>query len=142
MEQCFAMQTNNDDLIVSEVANSIALVTLNRAAVRNALNQNVRRLLAEQFEILGRNPSIRCIVLTGGAKVFAAGADLSEISECSPIDMHLRQVHRLWQSIRDCPKPIIAAVNGYALGGGCELAMHADIIVAGRTASFLSLIHI
>jgi enoyl-CoA hydratase/carnithine racemase len=136
MEQCFAMQTNNDDLIVSEVANSIALVTLNRAAVRNALNQNVRRLLAEQFEILGRNPSIRCIVLTGGAKVFAAGADLSEISECSPIDMHLRQVHRLWQSIRDCPKPIIAAVNGYALGGGCELAMHADIIVAGRTASF------
>lgn len=130
------MQTNQNELIISEVANGIALVTLNRPGVRNALNQNVRRLLAEQFEILGRNPNIRCIVLTGGTKVFAAGADLSEINGCSPIDMHLRQVHRLWQSITDCPKPIIAAVNGYALGGGCELAMHADIIVAGRTAAF------
>ena len=130
------MQTIENEVIASTNSNGIAVLRINRPEVRNALNQSVRCKLAEHFDRLGRDPNIRCIVLTGGDKVFAAGADLREIAECTPIDMHLRQVHRLWQSIADCPKPVIAAVNGYALGGGCELAMHADIIVAGRTATF------
>ncbi|MDR2001333.1 MAG: enoyl-CoA hydratase [Zoogloeaceae bacterium] len=130
------MQTNTNDVFAYPDDNGVAVVKLHRPEVRNALNQSVRTQLAKQFDTLGRDQSIRCIVLTGGDKVFAAGADLREISEYSSIDMHLRQVHRLWQAISDCPKPIIAAVNGYALGGGCELAMHADIIVAGRSASF------
>lgn len=110
------------------------MVQLNRPQARNALNQGTRTQLAECFESLGRDPDIRCLIVTGGNKMFAAGADLREIAEASAIEMHQRQVHRLWKAISDCPKPVIAAVNGYALGGGCELAMHADIIVAGRNA--------
>lgn len=130
------MQTNRHDFILMEQQGSVAVVRLNRPEARNALNQSLRQQLAEQFEVLGRNPDVRCIVLTGGEKVFAAGADLKEIADASAIAMHQRQVHHLWESISDCPKPVIAAVNGYALGGGCELAMHADIIVAGRNAQF------
>lgn len=130
------MQTKQNSVVLSRPSDGVALLCLNRPEVKNTLNHNVRRQLAEHFDVLGRDPDIRCIVLTGGGAVFAAGADLREIAECSAIDMHLRQVHRLWQAIADCPKPVIAAVNGYALGGGCELAMHADIIVAGRNAAF------
>ncbi len=130
------MQTKKPVIVLTEQHGGVAILRLNRPEARNALNQSLRQQLAEQFEALGRNPAVRCIVLTGGDKVFAAGADLKEIAETSAIAMHQRQVHRLWQSIADCPKPVIAAVNGYALGGGCELAMHADIIVAGKSAQF------
>lgn len=125
-----------NEIIVTRPEPGIATLCINRPEVRNALNQSVRQQLAEHFTALGQDPGIRCIILTGGDKVFAAGADLRDIAESSPIDMHLRQVQRLWQAIAGCPKPVIAAVNGYAWGGGCELAMHADIIVAGENASF------
>lgn len=125
-----------NEVTLSSPESGIALLSINRPDVRNALNQNVRKQLAEHFSVLAVDPEARCIVLTGGDKVFAAGADLRDIAECSPIDMHLRNVQRLWQAIAGCPKPLIAAVNGYAWGGGCELAMHADIIIAGRNASF------
>jgi len=130
------MRTAQNEVITSVDAKGVAQVRLNRPEARNALSHSMRRRLAEQFDLLGSDPTVRCIVLTGGDKVFAAGADLREIAESTPIDMHLRRVHRLWQAIANCPKPVIAAVNGYALGGGCELAMHADIIVAGRAATF------
>lgn len=125
-----------EEVILTGPDEGIATIRINRPDARNALNQNVRRCLAEHFTTLGQNTETRCIILTGGDKFFAAGADLRDIAECSAIDMHLRQVHRLWRAIADCPRPVIAAVNGYALGGGCELAMHADIIVAGENASF------
>ncbi|HJV84666.1 MAG TPA: enoyl-CoA hydratase [Noviherbaspirillum sp.] len=124
------------EVILSRPEPGIAVLTIHRPDVRNALNRSVREQLAAHFDALGRDDQTRCIILTGGERVFAAGADLHEIAEATPIDMHLRQVQRLWQSISGCPKPVIAAVNGYALGGGCELAMHADIIVAGESASF------
>lgn len=130
------MQSSEPEVVVSRPSGSVALVRLNRPAARNALNQNVRRLLAEHFDELGRDPSVRCVVVTGGDKVFAAGADLKEIADCSAIEMHQRQVQRLWAAVSSCSKPVVAAVNGYALGGGCELAMHADMIVAGRGAAF------
>lgn len=130
------MQTTTDPVVVTRPTERIAIVQLNRPDARNALNRESRMLLARHFEALGRDLDIRCVIITGGNKVFAAGADLKEIADASAIEMHQRQVHRLWKSISDCPKPVIAAVNGYALGGGCELAMHADIIIAGQSAQF------
>lgn len=79
---------------------------------------------------------MRCIVLTGGDTVFAAGADLRDMADRGAVEIMLRNTHTLRQTIAACPKPVIAAVSGLAWGGGCELAMHADIIVAGRSASF------
>ena len=117
-------------------APGVARLTIHRPEVRNALNQAVREQLAEQFSTLGRNAEVRTIILTGGDTVFAAGADLTEFADKNAVQMQQRTVHLLWQAIAECPKPIVAAVNGYALGGGCELAMHADIIVAGRNATF------
>ena len=123
-------------VIVERPSPQVAIVRLNRPEARNALNQQVRMQLAEHFTALGRDPEVRAIVLTGGDKYFAAGADLREMAEAGAIEIMLRNTHRLWGAIASCPKPVIAAVNGFAWGGGCELAMHADIIVAGEGASF------
>lgn len=125
-----------NEVLLAGPSDGVAVLTINRPEARNALNQNVRQQLAEHFTALGRDPETRCIVLTGGGSFFAAGADLREIADSAPIELHLRNVQRLWGAIAQCPKPVIAAVNGYALGGGCELAMHADIIVAGENARF------
>ncbi len=124
------------EVLLEQPAEGIALVRLNRPEVRNALNVAMRQLLAEHFSALGADETTRCIILTGGEKVFAAGADLRDMVERTPVEMLARHSERLWQPITSCPKPVIAAVNGYALGGGCELAMLADIIVAGEGASF------
>jgi len=96
----------------------------------------VRELLAKHFADLGNDEITRCIILTGGDKVFAAGADIRDMVDRTPMEMMARRTDRLWAPIASCPKPVIAAVNGYALGGGCELAMQADIIIAGEGASF------
>lgn len=125
-----------NEVILTGPEAGVATLRINRPDARNALNQNVRQQLAEYVSALGRDAETRCIILTGGDQYFVAGADLRDLAECSAIDMHLRYVHRLWKAIAECPKPIIAAVNGYALGGGCELAMHADIIIAGENATF------
>lgn len=125
-----------DAVVVERPNPQVAVVRLNRPEARNALNQQVRTQLAEHFTALGRDPEVRAIVLTGGDKYFAAGADLREMAEAGAIEIMLRNTHRLWGAIASCPKPVIAAVNGFAWGGGCELAMHADIIVAGEGSSF------
>lgn len=122
------------DVLLETPADGIAVVRLNRPQVRNALSGNVRELLAQHFTALGGDDSTRCIIITGGDTVFAAGADLRDMVERTPIEMMARP--NLWAPIANCPKPVIAAVNGYAYGGGCELAMLADIIVAGEGASF------
>ncbi len=114
----------------------VALLRLNRPAARNALNTDLRTQLAALFAQLGDDAATRSIVITGDRKAFAAGADLKEIAGDTPIDMLQRPVLKLWRTIAGCPKPVIAAVNGVALGGGCELALHADIIIAGEHATF------
>jgi enoyl-CoA hydratase len=124
------------DVILESPAAGVALVRLNRPEVKNALNLSLRQELAEHFRKLGADTDTRCIVLTGGDKVFAAGADIRDMAERSAIEMMLRNINLLWEPIASCPKPVIAAVNGYAWGGGCELAMHADIIIAGESATF------
>lgn len=114
----------------------VAVIKIHRPEAKNALNTQVRKDLAQAFSKLSFDDNIHAIVLTGGDSVFAAGADLKEMATASSTEMMLRHTERYWNVIAQCPKPVIAAVNGYALGGGCELAMHADIIIAGKSAIF------
>ena len=114
----------------------VAIVEIHRPEARNALNLELRQQFSEAFQYLSKLDAVKAIVLTGGEKVFAAGADIKDFTTVTTAQMYLRHTEQYWQSIVDCPKPIIAAVNGYALGGGCELAMHADIIIAGENAKF------
>lgn len=125
-----------DNLLLDYPAEGVARLTLNRPEASNALDQALRNALRAQFTRLSDDRSVGCIVLTGGDKVFAAGADLKAMVESNPVDILLLENQRMWQAIADCPKPVIAAVNGFALGGGCELAMHADMILAGDSAQF------
>jgi enoyl-CoA hydratase/carnithine racemase len=114
----------------------VALIRITRPEVRNALNLEVRRELAAHFRAMEDDAAIRCVVIAGDETAFAAGADLKEMSDKSALDMYMMGSRKLWKAIGDCPLPVIAAVNGFALGGGCELAMHADIIIAGEGAQF------
>ncbi|KPH00946.1 enoyl-CoA hydratase [Pseudomonas sp. RIT-PI-q] len=115
---------------------AVAVVRIDRPEVKNALNGAVREQLATIFRALADDDRVRAIVLTGGEQCFVAGADIREFADASPIEMYRRHTEYLWEAISRCPKPVIAAVNGVALGGGCELAMHCDIIVAGQSARF------
>lgn len=123
-------------IICETLDNGVSVIKLNRPNVRNALNAELREQMAEIFIKLNDDPQTKAIVLTGGDKVFAAGADINDFLTAKTVDVYLRHSERYWDAITHCRKPIIAAVNGYALGGGCELAMHADIIVAGKSAKF------
>lgn len=114
----------------------IALVKLNRPKVLNALSTDLMRELVDQLFTLDDNPQVRVIILTGDDRAFAAGADIAQMVEATPIDQINDNRFRSWQQLAQITKPIIAAVNGYALGGGCELAMHCDFIIAGDSAKF------
>jgi enoyl-CoA hydratase len=122
--------------ILVERDEHVGIVTLNRPKELNALRTDLRRELVEALEEFDRDDGIGCIVITGaGDRAFAAGADIKEMSDKSPIEMMLGGF-ATWQRIRNIHKPMIAAVEGYALGGGCELAMHCDMIVASENARF------
>mgnify|MGYP001211971414 FL=1 len=123
-------------VLVERPADGVGLIRINRPEARNAINMEVRALIAERLTELGEDEATRCIVLTGNDKSFAAGADIKEMAGVGPIEMIQRETHKLWTKISACPKPVIAAVSGFALGGGCELAMTCDIIIAGESARF------
>ena len=123
-------------VLVEHPAEGVTLVRINRPEARNALNMEVRRLIAKHLTEAGEDEAVRCVVLTGNEKSFAAGADIKEMAGAGTVDMIARGTHKLWRTIAACPKPVIAAVNGFALGGGCELAMTCDIIIAGESAQF------
>jgi enoyl-CoA hydratase len=115
----------------------IATVQLNRPEVLNALNEELLDELAKALAALDDDDAIRCIVLTGNERAFAAGADIKEaFVTATPVSMLKQDLTSKWEAIRRIRTPIIAAVSGYALGGGCELAMICDIIVASETAQF------
>jgi len=115
---------------------NVGIVTLNRPNALNALNFQLVGEVAEALMEFERDESIRCIVITGaGEKAFAAGADIKEMSNKSPIDMMMGGFEA-WERIKRVRKPMIAAVGGFALGGGCELAMYCDLIVASENARF------
>jgi enoyl-CoA hydratase len=123
-------------VLAERPAEGVGLIRINRPDARNALNMEVRTLLAKHLTGMADDAAVRCIVLTGNDKAFAAGADIKEMANAGTIEMLARGTHKLWRTIYACPKPVIAAVNGYALGGGCELAMTCDIIIAGEGARF------
>ena len=123
-----------DQVIVERPASDIVVLKINRPQVRNALNLEVRTRLADEVARAGADDSVRCIVITGSDTVFAAGADIGEMADAGPVEVMARNVQKYWRTLMDCPKPLIAAVEGFALGGGLELALCADIIVAGEGA--------
>jgi enoyl-CoA hydratase/carnithine racemase len=126
--------TAPDSLLVERPSKDIVVCKINRPQVRNALNLDVRVRLADAVTQHAADPEIRCLIVTGSDAAFAAGADIGEMAEAGPVEVMARNVQKYWRAITDCPKPVIAAVEGYALGGGLELALCADIIVAGEGA--------
>ncbi len=121
-------------VVVDYPAEGVARLRLNRPEARNALNTKMRRALAEAVRAADDDARIRCAIISGTEKYFAAGADLKEIVDLGPADMWRLEILRFWKVIAAFSKPLIAAVSGPALGGGCELALHADIILAARSA--------
>lgn len=124
------------DLLVERPAPRVALVRLNRPNKRNALSVDLRTELLATLQTLAAEAEVRALVLAGGEKVFAAGADLAEIETAGAVDMVLRATHALWAAFSRLGKPMIASVRGAALGGGLELALRADLIVAGEGSRY------
>ena len=123
--------------LVVDLEDHVTTIRLNRPDAMNALNSELLAELADAIRDADRNEKVRCIILTGSEKAFAAGADISEMADKSFVevftsDMFCAEV----EAVMQCRKPIIAAVSGYALGGGCELAMICDFIIASDTAKF------
>jgi enoyl-CoA hydratase len=122
--------------ILTETRGKVALATLNRPAALNALNAGLIRDLSDAIDTWEADPGIGCIVITGSEKAFAAGADIKEMQSKSYMDAFLGDFIGAWDRVARCRKPTLAAVAGFALGGGCELAMMCDIIIAADTAKF------
>jgi enoyl-CoA hydratase len=123
-------------LVERDETRKIALVRLNRPKQLNALNGPTMDALCDALESLDRDEAIRAIVVTGDEKAFAAGADISEMAGATPMDMLRTNRIAQWDRVRRITKPVIAAVSGWCLGGGCELAMALDLIIASDSAKF------
>lgn len=124
------------EMIKVDIKEGIATITLNRPEVLNALNSQVFNELAEAAIQLGGDDSVRVVLITGGPKVFAAGADIKQMVEMTAVDMALtdKPSHRAFHLLENMPKPVIAVIAGYALGGGLELALTADFRIAADNA--------
>lgn len=119
-----------------QVEKHIALIELNRPKELNALNRQLMLEIRDTLRELDEDDNVRVVILTGGPKVFAAGADIKQMADATAIDMLNIDQFSTWDQIKKTRKPIIAAVSGFALGGGCELAMTCDMIIASETARF------
>lgn len=123
--------------IIAEINGKVGLITLNRPNQLNALNDALVEELAVALESFESDQNIGCIVITGSSRAFAAGADIGAMVDLSYMDAYKGDyITRNWERVRTCRKPVIAAVAGFALGGGCELAMMCDMIFASDTAKF------
>ena len=120
--------------ILTETDGPLAIVTLHRPKVLNALNHELMEELVQALTEFDQDDEIRVIVLTGSERAFAAGADIKEMSDETTIGIMLKDRFATWDKIKNIKKPIIAAVSGFALGGGCELMMNCDIVVAAESA--------
>ncbi len=124
------------ETIIVEERGSVGLIRLNRPQALNALNSKVLDDLTTALGAFDHDDRIGCVVLTGSEKAFAAGADIKEMQPINFVDAYLADMFADWQKVERVRKPIIAAVSGYALWGGCELAMMCDFILAASTAKF------
>lgn len=122
--------------ILVESEPPVGIIRLNRPKLLNALSFNVLREILDALEGFDKDDKIRATVLTGSDDAFSAGADIKELSEATPVTLIERNQFAVWDRLKRVAKPVIAAVSGHALGGGCELAMSCDIIIASETARF------
>lgn len=122
--------------IVVETRGNVGLVTLNRPQALNALNETLIAELNDALDGFESNPEIGCTVITGSEKAFAAGADVKEMAEKGYVEAYLAKFLDGWTRLTETRKPVIAAVSGFCLGGGLELAMMCDLIIASETARF------
>jgi enoyl-CoA hydratase len=126
----------SDDLVLVERDEPIAVVRLNRPKQLNALSDELMSALVDALRRLDGDEAIRCIVVGGSERAFAAGADIEQLARASPVEMYYQRRVDRWDEIRALWTPLVAAVSGFCLGGGCELAMACDLIVASETAKF------
>ncbi len=125
------------ELINVETRDAVGLVTLNRPQALNALNTQLVQEIGAAVGAFERDPAVGCIVITGSEKAFSAGADIGEMKDKSFADAYMEDfITKDWEAVSRCRKPVIAAVAGFALGGGCEMALMCDIIIAADTAKF------
>lgn len=125
-----------DEMILTETHRKVGLITFNRPQAMNALNNQLMRELMDALESFDKNDAIRAMVITGNEKAFAAGADIKEMADKSIHQMMDTDHVAVFGRIRTIRKPVIAAVSGFALGGGCEVALSCDIIIASESAKF------
>src|SRR6516165_8122435 len=122
--------------VLTSTEGHVGIVTLNRPDKLNALSLELMKQLVAALEAFDQDDNIYVIVLASGERAFAAGADINDMAEATPVSLLTGNQFARWERIGKIAKPIIAAVSGYALGGGCELAMHCDLIIASETAQF------
>jgi enoyl-CoA hydratase len=127
---------SSEPLVLVERDDPIGVVRLNRPKQLNALSDDLMGALVEALRELDGDEAIRCIVVGGSDRAFAAGADIGQLAQASPIEMYYQRRVDRWDEIRALWTPLVAAVSGFCLGGGCELAMACDLIVASETAQF------
>jgi enoyl-CoA hydratase len=126
----------NYEMILTEIHNRVGLITLDRPKAMNALNNQLMREVMDALESFDRQEDIGAMVITGNEKAFAAGADIKEMADKSASEIKDRDYTAVFDQIRSIQKPVIAAVSGWALGAGCEVAMSCDMIVASESAKF------
>jgi enoyl-CoA hydratase len=126
----------SEPLVTTERDGAIAVLLLNRPQQLNALSGPLMDELVSALHALDEDDAVRCLVLGGNERAFAAGADIGELADATPIELYESRRMDQWEAIRSLRTPLVAAVSGYCLGGGCELAMACDLIVASETAQF------